>query len=78
MNKDDFMSPEFLERLKSCLEIGNPILDKLLKIDDPVVFKTVISACVDCWATAKGYDVRDTIDEIFDGVHDLNEEEEED
>jgi hypothetical protein len=68
---------EFYKRLDKCMEIGGPILDELLKIDDPVVFKTIISACIDCWSVNKGYDVRDVVDEIFDGVHDLNEEEEE-
>lgn len=75
MKNDDFVpDAKFMERLKSCMEIGNPILDELMQIDDPVIFKTIIAACVDCWADTKGYDVRDVIDEIFDGIHELNEE----
>lgn len=79
MNIPDGFTPDekFLERLKSCVEIGNPILDELLKIEDPAIFKTIISTCVDSWATEKGYDVRDIIDDIFDGIHELNDEEEE-
>lgn len=71
------MNEEFYKRLGKCLEIGNSILEELLKIDDPVVFKTIISTCIDCWSVNKGYDARDMVDEIFDGVHDLNEEREE-
>lgn len=71
------MNEEFYKRLGKCLEIGNPILEELLKVDDPVVFKTIMSTCIDCWSVNKGYDVREVVDEIFDGVHDLNEEEEE-
>lgn len=68
---------EFYKRLDKCMEIGDPLMEEFLKIDDPVIFKTIISAIIDVWAVSHGRIPNDVINSIFDAIHELNEEEEE-
>lgn len=68
---------EFYKRLDKCMEIGDPLMEEFLKIDDPVIFKTIISAIIDVWSVSHGFVPNDVVNSIFDSIHELNEEEEE-
>ena len=77
MDTEKFLSDEFIRYLIG-IKRGQPVVDALLKIDDPLVIKPVLCASIDTWCKKYGVDPIELVTEMLDAIVSVHEKDGED